>query len=84
MFNLLCVFVDLSLHKRLVFLQLGQPLLQKHIFLPLIRNRLVISVADQLKSWDQVGHIVGVYCFKFMAHLFDLSAIEFNLLLVFL
>ena len=57
-FDLLRVLIDLSLHERLVFLQFGQPLLQKGILLPLIRNRLVIRVADQLKPWHQVSHVV--------------------------
>ena len=81
-FDLLCVFVDLSLHQRLVFLQLGQSLLEESILLSLIGNRLVISVTDKLQFRHQVSHVVRVSGLELVAHLLNLTTIKFDLLLV--
>ena len=78
------IVVNLLLHLTLVLLQVGESLLQEQVFLFLGSNRRVVCVTCQLQLGNDVRHIVLVHCFKNVTHLFNLSTVEFRLLLVLL
>ena len=83
-FEATLIVIDLLLHLALVFLQVSQACLKMGIFLLLVRNRLVVCFADELKTWNDMRHIVLVYGFENMPHLFNLAFIELGLLSVLL
>ena len=70
------VGVNLLLHGTLVFLQVGQSLLQMQVLLLLVGNCLVVSVAYQLQFGHNVRHIVLVHCLKHVPHLLNLSSVK--------
>ena len=76
MLNASGVDINLLLHGALVFLQVGQSLLQMQIILLLGSDCLVVSVADQLQLGDNVRHVVLVHCLKHMPHLLNLSSVK--------
>jgi hypothetical protein len=77
-----CIVINLLLHLGLVFLQVGQALLQEKILLALRSDSLVIALAHQLQSRHQVGHVVRIERLQFVTHKLDLCTIRLYLLLV--
>ena len=69
------VVVDLLLHLALVFLEVGQALLQEQVFLFLGSEGRVVSVASQLELGHDVGHVILIHRLKHVPHLFNLSTI---------
>ena len=60
-FETALVVVNLLLHLALVLLEVGEALLQQGVLLLLIRDGCVVSVADQLQTWHNMGHVVLVH-----------------------
>ena len=69
------IIVDLLLHLTLVFLQVGEPLLQKRILLLLRCERRVVRVARELQLRYNVRHVVLIHRFEHVPHLFNLASV---------
>ena len=75
---------DLLLDLALVFLEVGESLLQVQVLLALKSDALVIGLADELETGHEVGHVVRVLGFKLVSHSFDFAAVGLNGALVLL
>ena len=83
-FKATLIVINLLLHLALIFLEIRETLLKMRVLLLLVRNCLVVRITNELQTRHDVRHVILVYSFQHVPHLFNLSTIEFRLFLILL
>ena len=57
------IIINLLLHLTFILLQVSEALLQMSVLLLLVRDCLIVCITNELKTRDNVGHVVLVHGF---------------------